>query len=679
MMSKGRLNLDQLNREQREAVLYNDGPLLVLAGAGSGKTRVITHKIAHLVQEKGVAARHIAAVTFTNKAAREMAERARGLLNEREGYGLKVSTFHTLGLSILRREHTLLGLRSGFSIYDSSDCSLLLRELLQREGIEQESLSQPLSAMISRWKNDQIKPERAISEAMDESEALAARLYADYNRHLRLYNAVDFDDLILLPVDLFGQHPDRLEQWQNRIRYLLVDEYQDTNATQYALLRQLIGLRHGLTVVGDDDQSIYAWRGARPENLRHLRDDYPNLRLVKLEQNYRSTGNILRTANQLIANNPHLFEKRLWSQLGPGDPLRVLCCSDAEAETERVASEIQAHQFRTRSRFSDYAVLFRSNHQARNLERTLRSQRIPYHLSGGSSFFERSEIKDLIAYLRLLVNPEDDGALLRIINTPRREIGATTIERLNELAQEQRLPVSRTLYLPECSERLPARGATSVRQLAQWLDRLRQRQHIIPASQLLQEMVDQMGYPGWIEESSANPGAAARRLESVEELIGWLAKMEQSDDQELHTLPGMVSRMTLLGILDRQEEDEEQDAVHLMTLHAAKGLEFDHVFLCGTEEQLLPHHASIEAGTLEEERRLAYVGITRARRTLTFTLARRRRRGGELVECEPSRFLTELPQELLEWEGAGIELPEAVRRERGRRRLEDLKAMFGEG
>jgi ATP-dependent DNA helicase Rep len=679
MMSKGRLNLDQLNREQREAVLYNDGPLLVLAGAGSGKTRVITHKIAHLVQEKGVAARHIAAVTFTNKAAREMAERARGLLNEREGYGLKVSTFHTLGLSILRREHTLLGLRSGFSIYDSSDCSLLLRELLQREGIEQESLSQPLSAMISRWKNDQIKPERAISEAMDESEALAARLYADYNRHLRLYNAVDFDDLILLPVDLFGQHPDRLEQWQNRIRYLLVDEYQDTNATQYALLRQLIGLRHGLTVVGDDDQSIYAWRGARPENLRHLRDDYPNLRLVKLEQNYRSTGNILRTANQLIANNPHLFEKRLWSQLGPGDPLRVLCCSDAEAETERVASEIQAHQFRTRSRFSDYAVLFRSNHQARNLERTLRSQRIPYHLSGGSSFFERSEIKDLIAYLRLLVNPEDDGALLRIINTPRREIGATTIERLNELAQEQRLPVSRTLYLPECSERLPARGATSVRQLAQWLDRLRQRQHIIPASQLLQEMVDQMGYPGWIEESSANPGAAARRLESVEELIGWLAKMEQSDDQELHTLPGMVSRMTLLGILDRQEEDEEQDAVHLMTLHAAKGLEFDHVFLCGTEEQLLPHHASIEAGTIEEERRLAYVGITRARRTLTFTLARRRRRGGELVECEPSRFLTELPQELLEWEGAGIELPEAVRRERGRRRLEDLKAMFGEG
>ncbi len=678
-MSKGRLNLDQLNREQREAVLYNDGPLLVLAGAGSGKTRVITHKIAHLVQEKGVAARHIAAVTFTNKAAREMAERARGLLNEREGYGLKVSTFHTLGLSILRREHTLLGLRSGFSIYDSSDCSLLLRELLQREGIEQESLSQPLSAMISRWKNDQIKPERAISEAMDESEALAARLYADYNRHLRLYNAVDFDDLILLPVDLFGQHPDRLEQWQNRIRYLLVDEYQDTNATQYALLRQLIGLRHGLTVVGDDDQSIYAWRGARPENLRHLRDDYPNLRLVKLEQNYRSTGNILRTANQLIANNPHLFEKRLWSQLGPGDPLRVLCCSDAEAETERVASEIQAHQFRTRSRFSDYAVLFRSNHQARNLERTLRSQRIPYHLSGGSSFFERSEIKDLIAYLRLLVNPEDDGALLRIINTPRREIGATTIERLNELAQEQRLPVSRTLYLPECSERLPARGATSVRQLAQWLDRLRQRQHIIPASQLLQEMVDQMGYPGWIEESSANPGAAARRLESVEELIGWLAKMEQSDDQELHTLPGMVSRMTLLGILDRQEEDEEQDAVHLMTLHAAKGLEFDHVFLCGTEEQLLPHHASIEAGTIEEERRLAYVGITRARRTLTFTLARRRRRGGELVECEPSRFLTELPQELLEWEGAGIELPEAVRRERGRRRLEDLKAMFGEG
>jgi ATP-dependent DNA helicase Rep len=392
----------------------------VLAGAGSGKTRVITHKLAYLIRDCGIAARHIAAVTFTNKAAREMKQRVGGLLHGKESSGLIVSTFHTLGLNILKREHARLGYRPGFSIFDAQDSTALLRELWQQAA--NDSSVEQVQVRISHWKNGLLSPEAALAQAQDEGELAAARVFALYQQHLRAYNAVDFDDLIRYPVQLLQEHRAVLETWEHRIRYLLVDEYQDTNASQYQLVKLLMGRRGALTVVGDDDQSVYAWRGARPENLRLLAEDFPKLKVIKLEQNYRSTRRILRAANHLIARNPHVFEKRLWSELGEGDPIRVLHCRDEEHEAERVVSELLHYQLRHRASLRDYAILYRGNYQARVFERVLREHRIPYFLSGGTSFFERVEIKDIMAYLRLLVNHDDDNAFLRIINTPRREI-----------------------------------------------------------------------------------------------------------------------------------------------------------------------------------------------------------------------------------------------------------------
>ncbi|MDH5453969.1 MAG: UvrD-helicase domain-containing protein, partial [Paracoccaceae bacterium] len=406
--------MNDLNPRQREAVRHLDGPLLVLAGAGSGKTRVITAKIAHLIEHAGVSARHITAVTFTNKAAREMKGRVGRLLGADAGRGLSISTFHTLGLNILRRELSAAGLRAGFSIFDEQDVEQLLRELSKKNEADKDTL-QRARRQISAWKNDLIDPEAAMARADSDFDAFHAALYAAYQRALRVYNAVDFDDLILLPVSLLRTAPELRERWQNRIRYLLVDEYQDTNGAQYELVKLLAGVRAALTVVGDDDQSIYAWRGARPENLVRLREDFPRLHVIKLEQNYRSTGRILHAANTLIANNEHVFEKKLWSQLGPGDPLRVVNCRDEEDEAERVVSEIIQHRFNASAPYSSFAILYRGNHQARPFEKALRTQNIPYFLSGGTSFFARSEVKDVVAYLRLLVNPDDDSAFLRVI------------------------------------------------------------------------------------------------------------------------------------------------------------------------------------------------------------------------------------------------------------------------
>ena len=414
-----------LNPKQREAVRYIDGPLLVLAGAGSGKTSVITRKIAYLIQSCGIQARHIAAVTFTNKAAREMKERVGKLLGPGSGpgsganEGLTVSTFHQLGLKIIRSELRELGLKSGFSIFDGQDTQTLIRDLLIQEHGAEGDQAGNIQQRISSWKNDRILPEQAIATATSPADMLCAQAYLRYNRALRAYNALDFDDLISLPTILFEQSPEILAKWQNQLRYLLVDEYQDTNSSQYLLVRQLIGLTGGLTVVGDDDQSIYAWRGARPENLARLQEDFPGLKIVKLEQNYRSTARILRAANTLIANNPHLFEKQLWSELGFGDPLRVIRCRDENHESDQVVAEILDHKLRKRTRYGDYAILYRGNHQSRLIELALQQQQVPYQLSGGTSFFARNEVKDIMAYLRLIMNENDDNAFLRIANIPR--------------------------------------------------------------------------------------------------------------------------------------------------------------------------------------------------------------------------------------------------------------------
>ncbi len=663
-----------LNPRQREAVRYIDGPLLVLAGAGSGKTRVITQKIAYLIQECGYSSRHIAAVTFTNKAAREMKERVGQLLKGKEARGLRVSTFHTLGLDIVRRETRRLGYKPGFSIFDAQDSLGLIRELLRKEAGD-DGLEQEMQRRISSWKNAFVTPEQALAGAEDAADHATAQVYAQYNRHLRAYNAVDFDDLIMLPVLLFEQHPDVLEEWQGRIRYLLVDEYQDTNATQYRLVRLLVGLRGGLTVVGDDDQSIYAWRGAQPENLGLLNRDYPALRVIKLEQNYRSMGRILKAANQLIANNPHVFEKSLWSEMGFGDPIAVVSCADEEDEALRVASAIVHHRFNKKTNFSDYAILYRGNHQSRVFEKALREQRIPYHISGGSSFFDKAEVKDILAYLRLVVNPDDDTAFLRAVNTPRREIGPTTLEKLGSYAQERGVSLFTACFELGLKQHLKERAATRLEHFANWLVDIGDRARRGDALRAVHDMIREIDYETWLKDSCKDLKTAEKRMENVQELSAWLGRMAEQEegDPDLTTL---VAKMALMDILDRHQESEAGDAVRLMTLHAAKGLEFPHVFLVGMEEELLPHRVSIEEESIEEERRLAYVGITRAQKTLTMTLAARRRRGGELVRCEPSRFLQELPQDDLQWEGKGVELPPEQKQERGKSALANLRGML---
>ncbi len=665
----------RLNPQQQAAVRYIDGPLLVLAGAGSGKTRVITRKIAHLIGEVGLSPRQVAAVTFTNKAAREMKARVGELLPGGDGRGLAISTFHTLGLNILRREHRQLGLKPGFSLFDDQDSGALLRELLRRDG-EDDALVRTLTWRISGWKNVLLTPEQAESRAEDETDARAARLYAAYQRALRAYNAVDFDDLILLPVQLFQQQPEVLERWQNRIRHLLVDEYQDTNLSQYQLVRLLVGVRGGLTVVGDDDQSIYAWRGARPENLQQLQQDFPNLKVIKLEQNYRSTGRILKAANRLIANNPHVFEKRLWSELGPGDPIRIMPCNDERHEAEKVVSEIIHHRFTRNSRYGDYAILYRGNHQARLFETTLRQHEIPYFLSGGTSFFSRTEVKDVMAYLRLLANPDDDAAFLRAVNTPRREIGPGTLEKLGAYASGRQLPLLTACDELGLEQHLSGRALERVRGFAALIREFQHRADSDPPVATVRALLERLDYERWLYDTSASDATAERRWDNVQELVEWLQRLQQGEHGG-DSLTEMIRHLALQDVLERQEEDGDADQVHLMTLHSAKGLEFPCVFLVGMEEELLPHRTAIEEETIEEERRLAYVGITRARRQLIISYARKRRRYGELGACEPSRFLEELPPEDLVWEGRDGDLSREQKRERGSAHLANLRAMLG--
>ena len=670
-------DLSQLNPQQRAAVIHVGSPLLVLAGAGSGKTRVITHKIAYLIRECGTDPRHIAAITFTNKAAREMRERAARLLGRDEGQGLTVSTFHTLGLGILRGEHKLLGYKGGFSIFDAQDTGTLLKELTRKDEGGGLGAEDSVRWQISRWKNDFLSPEEALAQAKDAQEQAHAQLYARYQRQLKAYNAVDFDDLIVQPVRLLTENAEVRERWQNRLRYLLIDEYQDTNACQYEMVKLLAGVAGRLTAVGDDDQSIYAWRGARPENLTLLQQDFPTLKVVKLEQNYRSTERILKSANHLIAQNPHVYEKKLWSSLGQGEPLRVVPCPDSDAEAERVVSEIIRHKFKHRTEYRDYAILYRGNHQSRPFERVLREHSIPFKVSGGTSFFERGEVKDVLAYLRLLANPDDDTAFLRIVNTPRREIGPSTLEKLGEYAGRRHVSMFRASFEMGLAQELAGRAHQRLTTFTDWLREMSRRAEDEPPAKLARELIEEIGYADWLKETSKDPKAADKRMEYVTEVLEWMGRLarEGTDGSEGKNLAEIVAHMTLMDLLDRQSGENDTDGVHLMTLHAAKGLEFPHVFLVGMEEDLLPHRVSVEQDSLEEERRLAYVGITRAQRSLTFTFARTRKRFGEEIDCEPSRFLAELPEEHLAWEDRSQASPEE-KRVTGRASLDHLRSLL---
>lgn len=646
----------QLNPRQREAVRYVEGPLLVLAGAGSGKTSVITRKMAYLIEQVGIPGRHIAALTFTNKAAREMKERVGKLVDKKLARGLTVSTFHNLGLNIIREEHTHLGYHPGFSIFDAEDAKALLQDLMMREASADagDELSD-IQMTISSWKNAMRSPSEALSKASDEREQRIALVYARYTEYLKAYNAVDFDDLILLPVQLFRSQPETLQKWRRKIRYLLVDEYQDTNLCQYELVKLIVAERVAFTVVGDDDQSIYAWRGARPENLAQLKDDFPSLKIIKLEQNYRSTGRILRSANTVIANNPHVFEKALWSDHTIGDEIRVVRCRNEDAEAERVATEILDHKLKKGLSFRDFSVLYRGNHQARLLEMKLQAYQIPYRISGGQSFFARNEIKDAMGYLRLLANPDDNAAFLRVVNVPRREIGPRTLEQLSHYARSRDVSLFRSLGDMGAEAHVTEKGLDRLRRFAHWVNHTCQRLHQEDPVPVIKQLFTDIEYEEWLRQHAGSPKQAERRMENIWYLVDSIQRMLEDGKGTADEvgIEDAISKLILRDLMEQREEEDDSDKVQLLTLHASKGLEFPHVFIMGLEEEILPHRSSIEEGNIEEERRLMYVGITRARETLTLTFAGTRRQYGEKLETIPSRFLDELPEEDLKWEGMG--------------------------
>jgi len=672
----------QLNDKQLEAMKYVQGPLLVLAGAGSGKTSVITRKIAFLVQQCGIPAHRITAMTFTNKAAREMKERVGKLLSREEAKGLSVSTFHTFGLNLLRIELKHLPLKNNFSILDADDCKRILMDLMQRDnmsGAESKELIAKAMKKISDWKNDLVVPEQAHSTCETVEDVQLAHLYQLYERNLRAYNAVDFDDLIVMPTRLLQENAEVRDKWQNRVRYLLVDEYQDTNTAQYTLVKLLVGVMGQFTAVGDDDQSIYAWRGAKPENMALLKDDFHNLKVIKLEQNYRSTSRILKAANAVIENNPHIFDKKLWSDKGHGETIRIITCLNDDDEAERVVKDLITHKLMNGKNWKDYAILYRGNFQARVLETQLRQMQIPYKLSGGQSFFARAEIKDVMSYLRLIINPEDDSAFLRIINTPKRAIGPVTLEKLGLFAQENTLSLLTASSDQRLSMVLPKKAATQLHEFADFIAtftrELLDDDEPVPK---VRQMINEAGYIDYVREQAATPAQEKTKIDNIESLYASIQNLlNRTDDVDEKNIESVIRKLVLLDMLEQQQEEEDTDKVNLLTLHAAKGLEFPYVYMIGLEEELLPHKNSIASETIEEERRLMYVGITRARQGLTITLAEQRKNGGQMRQMTPSRFLDELPQDELEWHGRKKKLaPNVDPKEQAQQYLANLKALL---
>jgi ATP-dependent DNA helicase Rep len=606
-----------------------------------------------------------------------MKERVAQTLGKKEARGLKISTFHTLGLNIIKSEVKSLGLKPGFSLFDDKDSMSLLKDLTEVEFDGDKELLSSLQSCISNWKNDLILPEDLKQQTLSPSEVEHAEFYQRYYNHLRAYNALDFDDLILLPTVLLKNNAAVRQKWQNKIRYLLVDEYQDTNTSQYELVRLLVGERARFTVVGDDDQSIYSWRGARPQNLVLLQTDFPKLRVIKLEQNYRSSERILHCANILIQNNPHIFEKKLFSELGYGEPLQVITAKNEEHEAERVVAELMAHKFMNATKFKDYAVLYRGNFQSRVFEKVLMSNRIPYKISGGTSFFGRTEVKDIMAYLRLLVNQDDDNALLRVINTPTRGIGRVSLEKLGNLANHNRTSMFEAAFDPNLQNVLSGKALVSVEQFSRWIVELSDKAVRGDGIATIREMIKAMGYEEWLYESSTSPKAAEMGMANISTLFGWISNMLEGGELDPPmTLQEVVNRLILRDMMERGEDTEDTDQVQLMTLHASKGLEFPYVFMVGMEEGLLPHQSSIEEDNIDEERRLAYVGITRAQKILFMTLVKERRQYGEVINPEPSRFLHELPQDDLVWEHKKPKVSAQERQQKSQVGIANLRNMM---
>ncbi len=643
---------ETLNNAQLEAVHHLRSPCLVLAGAGSGKTRVIVHKIARLLQS-GLQAKQIAAITFTNKAAQEMRERAKASVGSRAAKDLAVSTFHSLGVRMLRTDGTRVGLKENFSILDSDDVLGVLRDA---GGTTDAKLARGWQWTISLWKNQGLNAGQALSVAQDDHEVIAAKVMQRYEERLQAFQAVDFDDLIGLPLKLLQGDAEAREKWQQTFRHILVDEYQDTNAVQYELLKALVGDEGVFTAVGDDDQSIYGWRGATIDNLKRLPQDYPSLKVIPLEQNYRSTGNILRAANHVIAANPKIFQKKLWSEFGDGEPVTVAECDGEEHEAERAVARIQALRARGGEvKFADFAVLYRANHQSRVFEQKLRAAQIPYKVSGGQSFFDRAEIKDLCAWLRLLVNQDDDPAFLRAIGTPKRGIGTTTLAKLGEFAGKWKTSLFEALFADSLGAALGAKAVGSLHEFGRYVNdlehRARQTAGAEDARVMLLGWLKDIGYEQHLFDSEESEKLAAARWTNVLDFIDWMARRcggeitQEGGTFETEKQTVLQVAQTISVILSLAERGQDQDVVTLSTLHASKGLEWPHVVLVGINEGLLPFKGGDEEMTperLEEERRLMYVGITRARTTLMVSTLRRRKRGRDTVAGVPSRFIAEM-------------------------------------
>lgn len=667
-----------LNPAQLEAVHYLQGPCLVLAGAGSGKTRVITHKIARLLQA-GYEPGQIAAITFTNKAAEEMRERAKGLVGPRAAKHLVISTFHSLGVKLLRADGQRLGLKEQFSILDSDDVLSILRDA---GSTTDAALARRWQWTISLWKNQGFNSDQAEAAAQNDDERVAARVMRLYEERLLAYQAVDFDDLIGLPLKLLQRDDEARAKWQNTLRYVLVDEYQDTNAVQYELLKELVGERAMFTAVGDDDQSIYGWRGATIENLKRLPQEYPQLKVIPLEQNYRSTGSILRAANNVIAANPKIFEKKLWSEYGDGEPVRVVECDNEEHEAERAVARIQSIRggatTQAPAEWSDFAILYRANHQARMLEQALRKAQIPYKVSGGQSFFDRAEIKDLCGWLRLLVNNDDDPAFLRAVTTPKRGIGHQTLGHLGEFSAKWKVSLFEALFADSLSTAVNARAIGSLHEFGRYVNDLEYRfRHTVgseAAKPVLLEWLKDIGYEQHLYDGEENEKIAANRWQNVLDFIDWVARRCGGQIETDGGVTEETERKSILDvaqsisvILSLAERGGDTNVVTLSTLHASKGLEWPHVVLAGVNEGLLPFKSEDEEMTahrLEEERRLMYVGITRARQTLAVSTLKRRKKGREFVQGIPSRFIGEM------------KLDEKTMKEDPREKLKALRAEF---
>lgn len=651
-----------LNPQQQHAVRSISGPVLVLAGAGSGKTGVITNKIVYLVRECGYQARHVVALTFTNKAAREMKDRVGKMLRGKERQGLWVSTFHTLGLRILKEDGHYVGLTRDFSIFDQKDSLEIIKEIVK---IRDDKELKALQALISNLKND-VTGKLSANTAEDIA-------MQTYNAHLLALNAVDFDDLILHCLTLFRDHPQVLEKWRRRIRYLLLDEYQDTNQAQYQLIKYLANVSGHFTAVGDDDQSIYSWRGAQAENLKLLADDFPNLEIIKLEQNYRCDRRILSAANALIAHNSHLFEKRLWSQIDNGEAVAVNAYNTDDEEAQAIVTELMIHHNRFATNLNDYAILYRGNYQSRALEKHLREQHVAYVINGSTSFFEHTEVRDLLAYLRVIANPDDQRAFVRIVNTPKREIGTATLQKLSEYARKRHISLLAACLEYGLSTLLPEAAQSRLYEFASWLMTLHEKSERGESpTQILDWVIADTDYEDYLR-GQYNTAKIDKRLTLISDLRDWIARLEEKD--EFDNLAEIIRRMLLLDMLENKAEAENQlQAVSLMTLHAAKGLEFPYVYIIGLEEGLLPHANSSDDDMVEEERRLLYVGMTRAKRKLTMSLANNRRMGGNLTATDASRFLAELPHEEIKW--TGINEPELSQAEEQAQRDEIFAELF---